>query len=179
MNIGRSLLVIFSVAICFTSAHAADRETLSISPLPKSEQIRRHLFPEAECENEKWTCMKVQPSTERAISLDVRFPTASAELTPEAKAQLEIVGEALASRRGKLKAGEILIEGHTDVRGSAEYNQRLSEMRAQAVAKHLTTAYRLDAKTLRPVGRGKEQPRDLARVDSEVNRRVEFVRVPN
>ena len=178
MRIARFLIGIFSAAFCLASAHAADRETLVISQTPKSDQIRQHLFPD-ECESDKYTCMKVRPSTERAISMDVRFPTASAELTPETKTQLDVIGEALATRRGKLKPGEILIEGHTDVRGSAEYNQRLSEKRAQAVAKHLISAYRLDSKALKPVGRGKEQPRDLAHADSEVNRRVEFVRVPN
>src|ERR1043165_1332983 len=78
---------------------------------------------------------KSTPSGERSIGMDVRFQTGSAELTPEARAQLENLGKALASRSGKLAPGEIVIEGHTDARGSDELNRKLSAARAQSVAR--------------------------------------------
>jgi outer membrane protein OmpA-like peptidoglycan-associated protein len=121
----------------------------------------------------------VRPSTERSIGMDVKFHTGSSDLTPEARAQLEGLGKALASRNGKLNPGEIVIEGHTDARGAADLNKKLSERRAESVAKHLVTAYGVDAKALRPVGRGKDELKDTARPDSEANRRVELVRKAN
>ena len=50
---------------------------------------------------------------------------------------------------------------------------RRGERRADAVAKHLVSAYGVDPKVLKPVGRGKDELRDAARPDSEVNRRVD------
>jgi outer membrane protein OmpA-like peptidoglycan-associated protein len=122
--------------------------------------------------------MAVRPSTERSIGMDVRVHTGSADLTPEARAQLDGLGKALAARSGKLNPGEIVIEGHTDARGSAELNQTLSEKRAESVLKYLVTAYGVDAKALRPVGKGKDRLKDPTRPDAEINRRVELVRRP-
>ena len=168
-----ALLAVASV----TSAGAADRDTKSYGQkAPSAKDVETFLFPEAECENVKYQCLAVRPSTDRAIGVDVKFNTGSAELTPEARAQLEGLGKAIAARKGKLAAGEIVIEGHTDARGGDELNKRLSERRADAVAKHLVSAYGVDSKVLKPVGRGKDHLRDAARPDSEVNRRVELVR---
>ena len=162
------------------SAFAAERETLTIGrSAPSAEQVAKHLFPEAECENAKYQCLAVKPSSDRSIGMDVKFATGSAELTPEARAQLESLGKVLASRSGKLAPGEIVIEGHTDARGSADLNKRLSERRAESVAKHLVSAHGVDAKALRPVGRGKDELRDTRRPDADINRRVELVRKAN
>ncbi len=56
-----------------------------------------------------------------------------------------------------IKWGEILVVGHTDRLGSAKYNQRLSERRAQAVRKQLI-GRGLDGKKIKAVGKGKNQP---------------------
>ena len=82
----------------------------------------------------------------------------------------------MAARNGKLGAGEIVIEGHTDARGSDELNKKLSERRADAVAKHLVSTHGVDAKALKPVGKGKADLRDASKPDAEANRRVELVR---
>lgn len=162
------------------SAVAAERETLAVGAKPPSaDQVTKHLFPEAECENAKYQCLAVKPSSDRSIGMDVKFATGSSELTPEARAQLENLGKVLASRNGKLAPGEIVIEGHTDARGSADLNKKLSERRAESVAKHLVTAHGVDSKALRPVGRGKDELRDTANPEAQANRRVELVRKAN
>lgn len=178
MKLKHSLIMSGIVAaLGVTSASAGERETLSFGDkAPSASVVQTFLFPEAECENAKYHCLAVRPSTERSIGMDVRFQTGSAELTPAAKAQLEGLGQALASRNGQLKPGEIVIEGHADVRGSAELNKRLSQERAQAVVKHLVSTLAVDGKVLRPVGIGKDRLKDAARPESEVNRRVELVR---
>lgn len=167
------------VALAATSVFAADRETKSYGQKPPSAtEVQAFLFPEAECENARYQCLAVRPSTERAIGMDVRFPTGSAELTPAAKAQLQGLGQALAARQDKLKPGEIVIEGHADARGSAELNKRLSQERAKAVAQHLVSTHSVNNKVLKPVGVGKDRLKDTTHPDSEVNRRVELVRTP-
>ena len=164
-------------AIFSASALAAERETLSIGrSKPSTEQVSKHLFPEAECENAKYQCLAVKPTSDRSIGMDVKFATGSSELTPEARAQLESLGKVLASRNGKLAPGEIVIEGHTDARGSADLNKKLSERRAESVVKHLVSTHGVDAKALKPVGKGKADLRDASKPDAEANRRVELVR---
>src|SRR5688572_7486785 len=165
----------FSVSVV-----SAEREWLSVGgAAPTTQQVEKFLFPEAECDNAKYQCLAVKPSSDRAIGMDVKFATGSSELTPEARAQLENLGKVLASRNGKLAPGEIVIEGHTDARGSADLNKKLSERRAESVVKHLVTAHGVDSKALRPIGRGKDELRDTKRPDAEINRRVELVRKAN
>ena len=69
----------------------------------------------------------------------------------------------------------IVVEGHADSTGSASYNQRLSERRADAVANYLQNlgvrGSRIDA-----VGFGESQPRSSNNTASgrQLNRRVEI-----
>ena len=174
-----TLLGALLVSLC-APTDAAERETMSIGrSAGDAKKLESFLFPEAQCENVTYQCLAVRPTSERAIGMDVKFPTGSADLTAEAKAQLESLGKVLASRKGKLSPGEIVIEGHADARGSAEYNKKLSEQRANSVVTHLVGTYGVEAKTLKPLGMGKEHLKDPARPDAPVNRRVEFVRKPN
>jgi len=64
---------------------------------------------------------------------DVLFDTASANLKAGAREKLAKVAGILLSHRGL----KLQIEGHTDSVGSADYNQRLSENRADSVRTYL------------------------------------------
>ncbi|NJL59563.1 MAG: OmpA family protein, partial [Desulfobacteraceae bacterium] len=72
-----------------------------------------------------------------------------------------------------------IIEGHTDSIGSEEYNLNLSQRRADAVKKYLTSEFQLDENRLITKPYGKTIP--IASNDNEdgraLNRRVEFVRI--
>ncbi|GGN97743.1 OmpA family protein [Saccharibacillus kuerlensis] len=100
------------------------------------------------------------------------FDYDKAELKPEAAEMLDEVVKALAD----LKGASIEIQGHTDDRGSEEYNQELSNKRAQAVLEYLETAD-LPNVTFQAVGYGKTQP--VESNDTEAgrsrNRRVDLV----
>lgn len=65
------------------------------------------------------------------------------------------------------------IEGHTDNAGKPEYNQKLSQERAEAVVKWLVD-HGVDKSSLEPVGHGATQPADASNPKADVNRRVEF-----
>lgn len=56
----------------------------------------------------------------------------------------------------------IELSAHTDYKGSAEYNKRLSQRRADAVVAYLT-AHGIAADRLTPVGYGKERPKTVRR----------------
>lgn len=70
---------------------------------------------------------------------------------------------------------EIRIEGHTDSRGSARNNKKLSDRRAGSVRKYLM-ARGIEASRMTSVGNGEDQPIDDNSTDSgrAVNRRVEI-----
>jgi outer membrane protein OmpA-like peptidoglycan-associated protein len=65
---------------------------------------------------------------------DVLFSTGSYTLKPEAREKLARIGGILVAYPDL----KVEIEGHTDSTGSEEYNQQLSERRAQAVRDYLT-----------------------------------------
>jgi outer membrane protein OmpA-like peptidoglycan-associated protein len=103
---------------------------------------------------------------------DVLFDTGQASLKPGADLVLSRLATFMAANRQT----KILIEGHTDSRGSDDYNEALSERRAQAVANALMSKG-VPADSLRTVGRGKAYP--VATNDTpegrQQNRRVEIV----
>jgi OOP family OmpA-OmpF porin len=113
--------------------------------------------------------VRVDPA--RSVDLTVFFAYDSARLTPEARIQLEPLGQALASR--DLAGHGFLIAGHTDAAGSPAHNRRLSLARARAVRAHLVETYGIDPGRLRVHGWGPTRPKDPAAPLSRVNRRVE------
>ncbi|MEH3143813.1 MAG: OmpA family protein [Methylobacterium frigidaeris] len=113
--------------------------------------------------------VRVDPA--RAVDLTVFFAYDSARLTPEARIQLEPLGEALRSR--DLAGLGFLIAGHTDAAGGLAYNRRLSLARARAVKAHLVETYGIEAGRLRVHGWGPSRPKDPDAPLARVNRRVE------
>ena len=65
---------------------------------------------------------------------------------------------AIAAKIRRADPARIIVEGHTDDRGPADYGQTLSERRAEAVATWLTTAGGLDAAILSTRGYGETRP---------------------
>ncbi len=70
----------------------------------------------------------------------------------------------------------VQIDGHTDSVGTEEYNQKLSERRANAVMKYLVTKVGIDANRLKAVGYGELKPAypNDTKENRANNRRVEF-----
>jgi len=105
---------------------------------------------------------------------DVNFETAKAELLPESLPSINVVGQLL-SKWPELK---IEVGGHTDSRGDAGYNQRLSEARAKAVLDYLLATFPdLDESQFSSKGYGERKPIASNDTDDGMarNRRVEFV----
>lgn len=89
-----------------------------------------------------------------SVSLNVRFATGSADLTPEAQRALDELGRALSAQQ--LASYKFRIEGHTDTVGDKQMNQMLSERRAATVVDYLESRYRIDRSRLQAVGMGEE-----------------------
>jgi outer membrane protein OmpA-like peptidoglycan-associated protein len=113
--------------------------------------------------------------TERGMVLtlgDVLFDTAAATLKPGANTQMDRIAQFMQ----KNPETKVIIEGHTDSRGSEEYNEQLSQRRAQAVQDALAMRG-IDRSRVEAVGRGEAYP--VASNDTtagrQQNRRVDIV----
>lgn len=114
-------------------------------------------------------CPTPKAPTTETFDLLVNFDFNSDKLTAAAKQNLEQFAKALQDPR--LKGEKFEIDGHTDATGAEDYNQGLSERRANAVVSYLASQG-LDASDLIAKGFGKTKPR-VADPFSAENRRVE------
>ena len=101
---------------------------------------------------------------------NIYFETASSRLLPESEAALREAGETL-ERYPELR---IEVQGHTDTRGWARYNKRLSETRAEAVRSFLLQYFKLKPENYIARGYGEMRPETEERNEEEMlrNRRV-------
>jgi outer membrane protein OmpA-like peptidoglycan-associated protein len=76
---------------------------------------------------------------------------------------------------GKKQYKAIVVEGHTDFKGTVEYNDDLSLRRARTVRRHLIKHYQLDQEKVIAVGYGERRPatHDMSDQGRQINRRVE------
>ena len=108
----------------------------------------------------------------QTIDIRVNFEFDSAALTADGELALGQLGEALMDPY--LRPYRFVLAGHTDAVGDAAYNQALSERRAAAVRRYLTTQFDIDPERLETVGYG--ESRLLVPVETEnwQNRRVQI-----
>jgi OOP family OmpA-OmpF porin len=101
---------------------------------------------------------------------NIYFETGSAKLLPESEETLRKVGTTLE----KFKDLRFEIEGHTDSRGSSNYNQKLSQQRAESVRAYLLENFSLEAANYEARGYGESQLETDERNEEERlrNRRV-------
>ncbi len=104
---------------------------------------------------------------------DINFDFDSATIRPDSKPALAIIAELL-ERQTKL---QLYIVGHTDMKGTPEYNQQLSQRRAEAVRAALIKDHGISATRLQARGVGLLVPRASNRDEAgrALNRRVELV----
>jgi OmpA-OmpF porin, OOP family len=116
-----------------------------------------------------------QPAVERRIVIDESLAGALFEFNKSEIRNTAVIDPVVRLLLKEL-AVDVNIVGHTDAKGSAEYNQRLSETRAQVVAKYLHSKG-VSLERIKVFGMGEDQP--VADNDTEEgrakNRRVEFI----
>ncbi len=107
-----------------------------------------------------------------SLSLLIQFDFNSARVRPESQQALANLSQALQS--AELADSRFAIEGHTDAKGREDYNRKLSEQRAQAVAEFLA-ARGVKSARLAPVGKGASELANTADPYAAENRRVRIV----
>jgi len=136
------LLVLLSLAsACALPALAQPAGSASVdelveklSPAPPTTRGLRNLVPEP-----------------RSVDLVVQFEFDSARIQATSSPLLDNLANAMRSER--LSSLRFRVEGHTDAKGSATYNLRLSQRRAEAVIAYLASAG-VDRARLSGEGRG-------------------------
>lgn len=113
-----------------------------------------------------------QRTGERLTLETVYFGYDSTELTEDARERLDQNVEWLESNRKR----DVVLEGHTDSRGSIEYNLALGEQRAKSVRQYLTQMG-ISKERLKVLSYGEEKPAAYGDTEEahQKNRRVEFV----
>ena len=117
--------------------------------------------------------LQVRPKAEaaQAINLNIPFEYNSSELQSQATAQLKQLRSALTSEA--LSKDRFMVAGHTDGKGSAQYNKQLSMRRAEAVRRYLVDNG-VAAARLQAVGYGSEHLASPDHPEDPSNRRVEI-----
>jgi outer membrane protein OmpA-like peptidoglycan-associated protein len=106
-----------------------------------------------------------------AVSVPVHFEFDSAVLSPKAKEQLDVIAEGIRLTEGTIK---VVVEGHTDAKGSVHYNESLSYRRAASVRAYLVSSKKLPVTLLTVEGKGPHKLLNKADPYSSANRRVQF-----
>jgi peptidoglycan-associated lipoprotein len=103
---------------------------------------------------------------------DIYFNKGRYSLNPEAREILQRKAQWLMKNQDL----SVLVEGHTDERGSKEYNFALGDLRAGAV-KSFLIRQGIESPRLIAVSYGNERPSDTSKTEKsrEKNRRVHFV----
>jgi len=89
-----------------------------------------------------------------SIDLDIEFDLDKAVIKPVYDQKLEEVAMFLLHHKGV----SAVVEGHSDSQGAANYNQKLSQKRAQSVVDYLTTKFNVDPNIITAQGYGETRP---------------------
>jgi OmpA-OmpF porin, OOP family len=114
----------------------------------------------------------IGPTDRPSVSLLIHFGFDSARVEASSRDALRNLAEAM--RSPQLASASFSIEGHTDAKGSADYNLKLSQRRAAAVLEELARLG-VDKSRLSSIGKGFSDPANPQDPLDASNRRVRIV----
>ena len=174
----KSILALMALTALALPATAQTTRVLKDTEITESALIEA-LTPERPIRTRSIKVLRDQPGpADKAASASmlITFHTNSADLTPEAMQSLDVVGRAL--KMDKLAEYKFSIEGHADPRGGPDFNQRLSQARAETVRNYLVRNHDIDKDRLTAIGKGDHEPLDKKNPIAPENRRVTIVTEP-
>lgn len=149
--------------------------TPTVAEQPTSDQIIKSLQPKPRLRSARGAVAEDPMEQPPSINMLISFEYNSAKLLTEGVLSLDRLGAAL--RDVRLAKFTFQIVGHTDAKGSVEFNQGLSERRAASVRGYLIEKHGIEASRLQAMGRGKSDLADPTRPEDGINRRVQIVNV--
>ena len=122
-----------------------------------------------ETANEQSSLME---ATAKSPISDINFDFDSSSIRPDAREILKANADYLLKHR----ISSIVVEGHCDERGTAEYNMALGQRRAQETKKYLVNLG-IKESTIRTISYGEERPLDPGNTEEAwaKNRRAHFL----
>jgi outer membrane protein OmpA-like peptidoglycan-associated protein len=112
-------------------------------------------------------------ATKPKIDLEIQFDYNSADISKTSMPAVQELGKALSDPN--LKGSTFVVAGHTDGIGGEDFNQGLSERRADTIKRYLVDRFGLTGQDLVTVGYGKTKLKDAANPADPLNRRVQVV----
>lgn len=134
--------------------------------MDRQEQELRNAMAESDAVN----IQRTQDVLSATFKGDIFFDVNSSTLKPGAYSEVDRISKVL----NNYPQTTIRVEGHTDATGPEDYNQRLSEKRAETV-KNALVQRSVDSRRINAVGFGESQPISS---DNATNRRVSIVIAP-
>lgn len=160
------------LSVCTSFAALADTGPVSTEKMieqlnaPKTRSMRNLVVVEAP--------EPAVPTVQPSLTLMIQFGFNSAKVL--AQSQESLANLSVAMQSPQLSSNKFAIEGHTDAKGSAELNRRLSLQRALAVRDFLRTKG-VDPERLVAVGKGSSELAIEDQPFAPQNRRVRIVNV--
>jgi outer membrane protein OmpA-like peptidoglycan-associated protein len=112
-------------------------------------------------------------ATKPKIDLEIHFDFNSADISKDSMSSVQALGDALSDPQ--LRGSTFVVAGHTDGVGGEQFNQELSERRADTIKHYLIDKYGINGSDLVTVGYGKTKPKDPNAPMDPINRRVQVV----
>ncbi len=109
------------------------------------------------------------------LTVQIQFDFDSDWIRPASWETIGVIADAL--HHPLLLSNVFAVVGHTDAKGSRDYNLKLSQRRANAVRDMLISTFRIPPGRLVALGLGEEQLQDPSKPDAGVNRRVQLLNI--
>jgi outer membrane protein OmpA-like peptidoglycan-associated protein len=109
------------------------------------------------------------------FTIAVQFDFNSARIRPDSFRAVGLMADAL--YHPYLQGYRFLIVGHTDGKGSREYNLKLSQQRADAIREALINPFGIAPSRIEAVGLGEEQLLNRGNPEAAENRRVQLINI--
>ena len=145
-----------------SAAEMVEQLKVQPAPAPRTRSLRNLTVEAAD----------TTPAAKPSLSLMIQFDFNSAKVKPESQQALSNLAQALQSK--ELVESKFAVEGHTDAKGRADYNLKLSQQRADAVRAFLASNGVADAR-LQAVGKGSSELVNATDPLAAENRRVRIV----
>jgi outer membrane protein OmpA-like peptidoglycan-associated protein len=189
---GSTVVLVMSMGLAVAGEQPSSRDILnSLTPKPLTRSLSGTAGLNAKKADEDRFLATVRNRTTRSLStgerekiaavaedkpkidLEINFDFNSDDISKSALPTVAALAAAL--NDSKIKGSTFMVGGYTDAKGAEEYNQGLSERRADAVKQMLVTKYGIPADTLVSVGYGKSHLKNPANPMAAENRRVGIV----
>ena len=154
--------------------------SLSVSPAEQAKKAEQDKFvdtlrnrPTRSLSMDERQQIATVAETRPRIDLEIKFDFNSANIAQSAIPDMNSLGKALSD--SALKGSTFVLAGHTDAVGGEEFNQDLSNRRADAVKRYLMDKFGLAPEHLVTAGYGNSRLKNRNNPSAPENRRVEVV----